>query len=316
MNNTSDILTRCCDAIQKGSLGGIILSKNPSIDSVAAATALYLGLSKLGKPISIACANPIKTDVYASEKISNNIATNGDNLVISFPYTEGAIDKVDYNIQGDIFNLIITPRQGQAKLDPGQVNYSYSGGSLDFIITIDAPSLQSLDSIYSDNQKMFEGREIINIDRHLTNAQFGTINIVNKNASSISELILPILKGLNIEIDKEMATNLYIGICSATNNFTSYSANAFTFETVAELLRLGAVKKRLKPQQQQAPQPQQQIQPTAAPITLEQQPPTQLKSEKPLEQIEKAPIQEGQGKRKQTPQEWLKPRIFKGTGMI
>ena len=316
MNNSSNILTRCCDAIQKGSLGGIILSKNPSIDSIAAATTLYLGLSKLGKPISIACANPIKTDIYASEKISNNIATNGDNLVISFPYTEGAIDKVDYNIQGDIFNLIITPRQGQTKLDQGQVKYSYSGGSLDFIITIDAPSLQNLDSIYSDNQKMFEGREIINIDRHLTNTHFGTINIINKNASSISELILPILKGLNIEIDKEMATNLYMGISSATNNFTSYSANAFTFETVAELLRLGAVKKRIKPQQQ-AFQPQQKIQPTVGSTTLEQQPPIQqLKSEKPIEEIEKAPIKEGQGKRKQTPQEWLKPRIFKGTGMI
>ena len=49
-----------------------------------------------------------------------------------------------------------------------------------------------------------------------------------------------------VEIDRDMATNLYAGAAASTNNFTSYSTNADTFEHIATLLRLGAVKKTFK----------------------------------------------------------------------
>ena len=39
----------------------------------------------------------------------------------------------------------------------------------------------------------------------------------------------------------------YSGIVAATNNFSSYSVNADTFEVVATLLRAGAVKKPYRP---------------------------------------------------------------------
>jgi phosphoesterase RecJ-like protein len=94
-----------------------------------------------------------------------------------------------------------------------------------------------------DNQALFQGKNIINIDRHLTNGFYGTVNYVNKTSSSTAELVFKTLQNLSCEIDKDMATNLYVGISSATNNFTSYSVNAETFETIAQLLKLGAVKK-------------------------------------------------------------------------
>ena len=86
-----------------------------------------------------------------------------------------------------------------------------------------------------------------------------------KTVSSISELILSVIQTLGIEIDRDIATNLYAGAAASTNNFTSYSTNADTFEHIAALLRSGAVKKAFKNQfllllhhQQnfQSPQPQ------------------------------------------------------------
>ena len=106
------------------------------------------------------------------------------------------IDKVDYNIQGENFNLIISPRQGFPKIDPNQVKYSYTGGSFDYLIAIDAPNLNSLGNLYTENEKQFQGKDIINIDRHLTNGYYGTVNYVNKTSSSISELILKLLQNL------------------------------------------------------------------------------------------------------------------------
>src|SRR3989344_4481081 len=245
--NTNDgSLNRLNDVLQKSLSGTIVLPQNPTADAVAAATALYLSLNKAGKSVSLACSSKVGFNLTGVDKIQSQLTTSGDNLVISFPYAEGSIDKVDYNIKGEHFNLIIAPRQGYPKLDPKQVKYTYTGGSLDFFIIIDSPTLNSLGPIYTENEKQFQGKEIVNIDRHLTNSFYGTINYVNKTSSSISELIFKLVQNLGIELDRDIATNLYAGISSATNNFSSYSVTADTFDTVARLLRLGAIKKTIQ----------------------------------------------------------------------
>ncbi|MBI4008955.1 DHH family phosphoesterase [Candidatus Roizmanbacteria bacterium] len=315
MNNTSqNTLPRLTDLIQKGVSGAIVLPQNPTPDAVAAACALYLGLHKMGKNVSLACSTKVNYSLTASDKIQSQLTTSGDNLVISFPYTDGAIDKVDYNIKDNNFSLIVTPRQGFPKLDPKQVIYSYSGGNLDFVIVIDTPTLNSLGSVYIDNEKQFQGRDIINIDRHLTNSFFGTVNYVNKTSSSISELILKLLQNLGLEIDRDIATNLYAGISAATNNFTSYSVTADTFEAVATLLRMGAIKKTIpKPGQArdfQSPRPMgTPFQQTPASQSFSQGFNEEPDTVTPIEDVEKEP----RGKTS-APQDWLKPKIFRGGG--
>lgn len=294
-------LVKIADIINKGASGLIILCANPSVDAIAAATSLYISLNKMGKSVGLACSTPVQSDLVASDKIQPGLGSSGENLVISFPYSEGSIDKVDYNIQGSFFNLTIIPRPGSQKVDPSQVKYSYSGGSLDFIITIDAPNLNGLGAIYNDFQNEFQGKNIINVDRHLTNGYFGTVNFVNKSSSSTSEMILKIIRGLNGQIDQEIATNLYTGLVAATNNFTSYSVNADTFQAASELLKMGAQKKAFKPA---AKSPAQQ--------SLKQTISFDKPAAKPIGAVEKEP----QTKEGNAPQDWLKPKIFKGSGLI
>jgi len=292
MDNTA--ISRIIDTLGKVSSGAIILSANPSIDAVAAASSLYLGITKIGKTVTLVCETPIDFDLTAVEKFKKDLLVAGDNLVISFPYSDGSIDKVDYNIQGNLFNLIVTPRPGFSKLDPSKVKFTYSGGIVDFIITIDAPSLNSLGTIYNNNQNQFQGKELINIDRHLTNASYGTINYLNKTSSSVCEMILLLLQQLQLEIDRDMATNLYAGIAAATNNFSSYSVTADTFEKIASLLRLGAIKKNIK--------------------NINLMPQLQNRERninKPPQAVEKE-NQPEEG----TPSDWLRPKIFKGGGLI
>lgn len=330
MNNTDNNLQRINEILNKGTNGAIVLATNPSHDAMAAATSLYLTLSKLNKNITLACSNEnlANPDIMASDKIQTNLVNGGDNLVISFPYTDGAIDKVDYNIQGSNFNLVVTPRQGYPKLEPKQVKYSYTGGNLDFIIVIDAPTLNSLGSLYSENQNLFQGKDIINIDRHLTNASYGTVNLVNKTSSSISEIVFKLIQNLQIEIDRDISTNLYYGISASTNNFTSYSVNASTFETIATLLRMGALKKTYKKSGQTIQSNQQMNSfptstfppqtgfnrsafsyPSNQPTQI-QQPSHESRNVKPIQSVEKEK-QVGE-----TPQDWLKPKIFRGNDLI
>lgn len=309
--NTNNVLPKVGEIITKGTSGVVVIPANPTPDAIASGVSLYLGLLALGKNVSIVCSTSVKSEVLGADKIQTSLSVGGDNLVVSFPYADGAIDKIDYHIQGDKFNLVIAPRQGYPKLNPNQVTYSYSGGSFDFIITVDAPNLSSLGTIYSENQTQFQGKEIVNIDRHLTNAFFGTANVVNKTISSTSELVFKLLLELQISIDKEIATNLYAGITQATNSFTSYSVNAETFETIAQLLKLGALKKI----QSQTMGVQKSFQPTTIqPSYSSKQPGVERQHIQNISTVESQESQSKEGS--QNPQDWLKPNIFKGGGLV
>ena len=194
--------------------------------------------------------------------------------------------------------------------------------------------------LYTNQQDAYTGVEIINLDRHLTNASFGSVNIVEKQRSSTSEIVFNLLKALSFGIDKDIATNLYAGILSATNNFTSYSVNADTFEASAQLLKLGALKKsafRPSPQSMTTgapymPQPMPSM-PRSVPIQMPQvqevQPSPQINEIVPDEEelvpslpkedlntgtetVENKEVQSNET----TAKEWLKPKIFKSVGLV
>jgi len=243
MNNKAGELKNASKQIADNKSFLICLSAQPSDDSVAAATSLYLALSKIGKSATIISAGEIKTDIVGAEKIKNELSILGDNLVIALPYKEDAIDKIDYFIQGDKLNIVVTPSTPDKRISPDDVKFEQTGGNIECIITIDADSLKRLGYIYTENEEIFKGKNILNIDRHITNSRFGTINLVDKSSSSTSELILSLIKDLKAKIDKDISTNLYFGIRAATNNFSSFSVTPDTLETAAFLLRQGAVKK-------------------------------------------------------------------------
>lgn len=294
MNPNRLSLQKAAEALQSVSSGAICLPENPSIDAIAAGTALYLGLTQSEKNVSLICSDKINSDLVATDKFRTALTTSGDNLVVSFPYVDGSVEKVDWMIQNEKFNVVITPSTGFPKLDPKQVEFGYSGGTVEFIITIDAPNLRSLGGLFTENKEQFKGKKIINIDRHLANGFYGTVNIVSRSISSASELVLTILRSMNVEIDKNIATNLYRGIVSATNNFTSQTTNAETLENAAFLLKAGA-KKQVRF-------------PAVGRIgNIEKQ------AGKPIEEIEREEddFENGGMGGQEESEEWLKPKIFK-----
>ncbi len=228
----------------------ITVAKNAKLDGVAAALALSVAATAQGKNTYVCTAAQLEEvqKLVGGDKITNALNLGGNTLKVTFPYRDGAIDKVTYNITDDTFNLLIEPQAGTDPLESKNVHYSYVGGAVDLIITIDAPTLDALDSIYLDNPDVFVQEKIVNIDRRFDNKNYGAENIVEKQASSTSELVLRLLQGLRWNINPDIATNLYAGLAAATNNFTSFSTNAQSFEAASVLLKSGARKLPMNPQ--------------------------------------------------------------------
>ncbi len=303
MNPNRTQLQKVIEILQDNRAGVIVLPQNTSTDTIAADTALYMGLNQAGKNVTIASENAGDQSIFGADKVQTEIATSGNDLVISFPYAEGTVDKVDYFIQNDRFNVVVVPRAQTPSIDPKEVKFNYAGGSVDFIITLDAPSVRNLGSLYEENQELFKNSKVVNIDRHVSNSFYGTANLINRNASSISELVLFLLQSMNIEISKQMATNLYRGVLDATKNFTSPTVSASTFEASATLLKSGA-----NPGQGEIGNQNQ----VSTPQT--QKPSFERQSMQKISSVERAPATssfEGADDQGDDEADWLKPKIFK-----
>lgn len=299
MNPARSQLEKVIEILQNNTSGVICLAENPTVDAIAAATALYFTLTQLGKNVTLASSGAINSEIPGAEKIQSELTTSGDNMVISFPYEEGSIDKVDYFIQNDKFNIVITPRPGTEPLNTKEVQYGTSGGTIEFVITIGVPSLRSLGQLHTDNQELLKQSKIVNIDRSLTNTYFGVANLVNRNVSSLSELVLNLLVNMNAELDKETATSLYAGVLDATKSFTTPATNAGTFEASATLLKAGAVKPG-----------------ASEPTAFSEKKSFERQGAKPIKSVERAPMIgsiEGDDSiaNDEDDETWLKPKIFK-----
>ena len=268
----------------------ILVGQNPTLDNLGGGLALYLALTRAGKKVNIVCPQPPTVDLsnlVGIDKVKTELG--GQSLTLTFPYTEGSIEKVSYNIEENKFNLIIQPREGFEPLSPEAVRFSSGGGAVELIFVLGTPTLTDLGPLYEKGKEIFGKTPLVVIDNHPENKHYGKINFVNPNASSVSEIMATVLKKLGLEMDSDTAHNLLTGIEFATASFSSPSTSFEAFETAGACLRVGArrgltfgktaTKSDLKPKASPLP--------SVSPSLGDEE----------------------------TPSDWLTPKIFKGSGL-
>ena len=115
--------------------------------------------------------------------------------------------------------------------------------SHDLLITINAPTISSLETFFKNNTKLIYQTSLVNINHGNGNEKFGTLNIIQETASSVSEIIYDILKASNDTfIDENIATCLLAGMVYKTKRFKSTSIAGQTLSTFKEIVESGAQK--------------------------------------------------------------------------
>lgn len=87
--------------------------------------------------------------------------------------------------------------------------------------------------------EIVDGVKIINIDHHQSNSFFGDINIVDDTKASSAELLYEVFESEGINISKNIAQCLYVGIYDDSIAFTTPRVNSRTFEIVNKLVHTG-----------------------------------------------------------------------------
>lgn len=105
----------------------------------------------------------------------------------------------------------------------------------DVLLVIDCADERRL--LNEDNLKF--AKKIINIDHHKSNKYFGDINYVLEEYSSSAEIVYDIIKELELPMNKEIATMLYIGIDTDTGRFMYSSTTDETMQKISKLMSYG-----------------------------------------------------------------------------
>jgi len=81
---------------------------------------------------------------------------------------------------------------------------------------------------------------LINIDHHISNTNYGDINIIDPKAASTSQVVYEMLKTNGVEIDDQSATCIYTALVTDTGSFQYESVNDRVFAIASELVKCGA----------------------------------------------------------------------------
>ena len=93
----------------------------------------------------------------------------------------------------------------------------------------------SFDRLGLDEKPSF----LINIDHHVSNTNYGDINLIEPDHASTSQVIYDVLKANNIEIPTDTAVCIYTALVTDTGSFQYESVNDKVFECAAEMVRCG-----------------------------------------------------------------------------
>jgi phosphoesterase RecJ-like protein len=110
-------------------------------------------------------------------------------------------------------------------------------GEYDLVISLDCSDLERLGAAYDES---LSGLPIVNIDHHVTNTHFGTVNWVDTGAASAAEMVLDLVESLGVPLDSDMALCLLNGIVTDTRGFRIPNTPLRTMRAALKLMEAGA----------------------------------------------------------------------------
>jgi phosphoesterase RecJ-like protein len=119
-----------------------------------------------------------------------------------------------------------------------QVVHSAENTPYDLIISVDCGDEQRMGHAFTDLP--LPRPSLINIDHHVTNTNFGMINLVDADSASATEILTLLFTDLDVRMTPDIAQSLLTGLVTDTLGFRTLNVTPRTFETASRLMQAGA----------------------------------------------------------------------------
>ncbi|MFN2452317.1 MAG: bifunctional oligoribonuclease/PAP phosphatase NrnA [Candidatus Dormibacteria bacterium] len=121
---------------------------------------------------------------------------------------------------------------------PGYATVATTPGDFDALFTFDCATVGR----FGEKRSLIQagGRPVVNIDHHVSNEGFGTINLIEPEASATGQVVYRLLRALEAPITSEVATNVYAALFTDTGGFRHENTTEEALRLGADLVALGA----------------------------------------------------------------------------
>jgi len=116
------------------------------------------------------------------------------------------------------------------------VNSFNPESGFDALFILDCTNLERVGNISLHLSKI---RPLINIDHHENNSQFGDLNLVDRDSSSVGEIVYRLIKLADLPMNVTVAENIFVAIQTDTGSFRYKNTTRDAFHIGGEMLGLG-----------------------------------------------------------------------------
>lgn len=221
----------------------VVLSENPSGDSLCSGYALTLILESLGKKAVLAYSQTFSSvspfDFLPIPQDVRHDLFGARDFVLIFDTTRNDIGNVRTRRSEKEFRIYLTPQKGS--IDPRDFSFIPADIQYDKIFLLGVRDKESLGKLYEDNPDVFFEVPLMNIDVSSDNERYAQTNMVEVTSSSVSELIADIFSRSQKEyLSQKVAQCLLTGIVSASESFQSSKTTPKSLQLASFLIDRGA----------------------------------------------------------------------------
>jgi len=216
----------------------VTVSANPSVDQLSAAIGLTLVLNQMDKHGTAVFSGQVPSTIEFL-KPEATLEKNTDSLrdfIIALDKSKA--DKLRYKVEDEVVRIFITPYK--TSLSEKDLDFSQGDFNVDVVVCLGVNEQQDLDTAITAHGRILHDATVVSIST-VGQGGLGSINWVDPNASSLSEMMVSLTDGLSKKaMNNQVATALLTGIVANTERFRNDKTTPRTMSAAAALMAAGA----------------------------------------------------------------------------
>lgn len=218
----------------------VIIRPNPDEDTLAGGLGLNMALKKIGRKSNLVCPAPLAPESVSQIQFDPNQVLSflpKNQLTFTIDYKQGSFSQGKITPSTEGFGLTLLPEPGQPPIEPLRIDSAIYISSPQAVFTVGIENLSHLGNFYQENMGFFNKTNLINIDYHANNSNYGKANLIDPKSTSVCEMITLMLYDLKFVLDDEIGQMLYSGLKTKTSNFAENYFSANMLEATSICLR-------------------------------------------------------------------------------
>lgn len=240
--NTQSPKQAALELIRASNNIALLTHKNPDGDALGSILALSLVLEKLAikvKPVLLGISSTGLDFLPYFDKLKSKFLEQ--EVVLSFDLKDNEITFfLSKDDKAKKFHIKLSVEG--TPLDVNTLKIQNNQDIYDLVITLDVADKEQIEDVLNQNLEILQNIPLLNIDHHVTNTNFGTVNVVDATASSTTEILVSLIEALGGKtslFDSDIATCLLTGVITDTGLFQNQNTTPKSLTVAAQLVALG-----------------------------------------------------------------------------